>query len=199
MDVLAYAHLAEWAYSQPPDIGKESGSARAVVGNTDDGLAIIFRGTDNLASILADIDAIPHPTASLGNVHKGFYEALLSVEQELIRAIKGHAKIVLVGHSEGGALALLFGAWLCLHNTPPVAIYAFESPKISADCGIKQLFAQYKLVPKIYKNGSDPVPDVPSLMANWQHPANVIHIGQPAGLLPIIDDHRIANVIASLR
>lgn len=199
MDALTFARLAARAYDVPPDIGQADGPARATVGHLDGDLVITFRGTDNAASVLADADAHPVKIDGLGGVHHGFWRALHDVLQDLLDVVRPAQSIVLVGHSEGGALALLFGAVLCMWGKPPKAVFAFEAPRISADDTIAGLYSRARVTPAIYKNGTDPVPDVPRLFADWQHPAKLIHIGGgPAGLLDI-GDHAIERVILALQ
>jgi hypothetical protein len=47
----------------------------------------------------------------------------------------------------------------------------------------------------LYRNGLDAVTQVP---LGWHQSALLTHIGNPAGLVPDIDDHLIENVLISL-
>jgi triacylglycerol lipase len=187
-----FALLAQEAYSAKPDIGKADSASRAIVRQTEAGLCIVFPGTDNLDCWGADFDVSPISVPGIGDVHRGFWNALQAISVPLLAAI-GDQPVTLVGHSLGASLAILAAASLTAAGKPPLAVYAFEPPRVSPDLTIRTLLAKVPL--HLYWNGLDIVPNLPF---GWQHSGLVTHIGRPALPIPNIEDHKIGNVILAL-
>jgi triacylglycerol lipase len=185
-----YALLAQRAYSSPPQIGEESGAARAIV----EGEAIAFPGTNNVACWLADLDAELVQVDGFGGLHAGFWGAFGEIHDDLM----AFSPDVAVGHSEGAALAILYAGALCLAGKPPREVYAFEPPRVSADSTLTALFAAHGVKVHIYRNGNDVVPLVPRLLHPWQHSAPVNDIGHASLPVPNVEDHMIDRVIVAL-
>lgn len=88
---------------------------------------LVFRGSHNLGDWLTNMNTAPdewrpHP----GRVHKGFRNALKSVIDEIDSALKDvSGPLYYTGHSLGAALATLAAA-----HRPPLAVYAFGSPRV---------------------------------------------------------------------
>ncbi len=187
-----YALLAARAYTEPPTIGAASSAARAVV--FEQGV-VGFPGTNNLACWLADLDAFIDDVPGMGRLHAGFWRAFQSISEPLMARIDVQ---VTLGHSEGAALAILYAAQLCIAGKPPKAVYAFEPPRVSACGTLAALFAARGVALTLTQNGNDVVPEVPRMLAPWQHAAPLQRIGRPALPCPNIDDHLIAHVIVAL-
>lgn len=187
-----FALLAAEAYSAAPDIGKADSASRAIVRTTSAGLYVAFPGTDNADCWGADLDAVPVSVPGMGSVHRGFYEAWQDIAPAVTAAI-GAQPVTLVGHSLGAAIALLAAASLTLAGKPPVAVYAFEPPRVSFDLTLRNLLAKVPL--HLYRNGNDIVTNLP---LGGVHPGLLTHIG-PA-LLPIVNiqDHLLPNVTKNL-
>jgi hypothetical protein len=195
LNPITYAHLANAAYSTTPDWGDEDGACRVIWENTEDGDAFGFPGTNNIATVEADLEIETH-SCELGRVHKGFWDAVATVFDEFAP----HAPRVLYGHSEGAALALITAARLCLRGTPPKAVFAFEPPRISCDKRISQILHQYGVIMFGYRNGNDIVPTVPRAIPffEWQHPCDLLQIGTPALPIDNVEDHAMDKVIAAV-
>jgi hypothetical protein len=187
-----YAILAQRAYTVLPTIGKSDTAARAVVWP---GGIVGFPGTDNLACWLADLDAGCTYVSGMGWLHTGFWRAFQEISGPLL-ALPDIT--ITLGHSEGAALALFYGAQLCLAGKPPKAIYAFEPPRISTDATLATLFADHGVQLLLTRNGNDVVTDVPRLLEPWQHPGLLTNIGHASQPLPNVVDHMIERVIAAL-
>lgn len=196
MSARLYAELAREAYTAAPDIGDEDSAVRAILRQTDDGLAMAFRGTDNLLCWLADLHADAIPAGKLGRLHHGFWQAYCSADAALMR----YSPDVICGHSEGAALALIYAGMLCLAKParPPKAVFAFEPPHVCADDKLGDLLAANGVALTITRNGNDVVPIIPRVLYHWRHPGPVRAIGKARWPVPNIEDHAIASVIEAL-
>lgn len=184
---LFYAGLCSRVYSDPPMYGQADASARARVY----GSAVVFRGTDNPASLLTDGDILTSDTP-LGTLHKGFWDAWLTVEAQLL-ALRPP---VISGHSLGGALAAIYAGMLCLQGTPPSAVYCFEPPRLCMDDKLRGILQKAGVMIWASANAIDPIPWVPPLMS---FPCEYARVGKlDLGDLDPISYHLIANVIKAL-
>ncbi|TCO62204.1 lipase (class 3) [Actinocrispum wychmicini] len=102
---------------------------QAYTAASDNMIIIAFRGTEpaQIRDWLSDVNTPPRPgPAGTGLVHFGFAEALRSVWPQVKDAVSelrdNDQSVWFTGHSLGGALAMLAGAWL-----------SFEDPKLRAD------------------------------------------------------------------
>lgn len=193
MNALGYALLAAEAYKADPDIGSAFSSSRAICRQVDDGFCVTFRGSDNDASWLTDLDILVLRDTSVGKVHKGFWQAWQTIAGQVKAEAQARAEMPLIfcGHSLGAALAILAAADCLQAGMPVAAIYAFEPPRVSPDMNIRSILT--KTHAHLYKNGGDLVCDVPPF---WQQSGMLVHLGKPE--LPNVHDHLIENVIASL-
>lgn len=189
---LQAAQLAQRTYTDRPTYGAEDGAGRAVVyGET----VVGFPGSNNVACWLADLDAIAEHVLGMGLVHSGFWSAFQEIAKPLMEL---RAVDVVLGHSEGAALALIYAAQLCIAGKPPRAVFAFEPPRISADGTIASILKAHGVQLLLTQNGEDVVPMIPRLLENWQHPAPLTKIGKASDPFPNIADHMMGSVIASL-
>ena len=192
MNPLGYALLAQESYKAEPDVGSAFSSARAICRQVDDGFCVTFRGSDNTASWITDLDIAVLDDTTIGKVHKGFWTAWGTIAGQVKNlAHASGSPIILCGHSLGAALALLAAADMLCSGMPVAAVYAFEPPRVSPDINVRTILS--KTVVHAYRNGGDPVTQVPPF---WQQSALLTNIGKPA--LLDVDDHLIENVIASL-
>ncbi len=196
--LLQYALMAQEAYSAKPDIGIENTASRAIVR----GNAIAFPGTNNIACALADMQFDVIQTMSLGRLHKGFWDAYLAIATDLLK----QSPEIIVGHSLGGALALIYGGALCILGTAPKFIYAFEPPMVSVDSILGDVLKAHGVQVIITHNGHDIVPCVPDVLGPWHQPVIPLELCQTEYPWPKISfdpvanivDHLIENVIKSI-
>lgn len=189
LTVVQYAQIAAQVYDDAPQVGAVDGPARA---RMYPGAVLAFRGTDNAATWATDFDADAKLVAGIGEVHDGFWDALAGILPALLALPKPD---VIVGHSEGAALAALYAGVLCVIGRLPVAVYGFEPPRMCADDTLHKLLDAQGVMRFFTSNGSDPVPLVPPWMSI---PGDLSLIGAPRGPLPIIEDHLIDHVIGAL-
>lgn len=187
MTPVDYALLAERSYGDAPTVGQLNSASRMHVY----GDAHVFRGSDDIAAWVADAGVATVSVWGLGKIHHGFYIALTQILPACL-ALPRPASVV--GHSLGGALAIIYAAILAqLGHAVPV--YAFEPPRLCGDTTMFEIF-RVKQVPWFAtRNGNDIVTQLP-----WglSLPGALTRIGKPTFPFDNIKDHGIDRVIAAL-
>jgi hypothetical protein len=178
------AGLAALAYTAPPTWWQ--GDVHACWTRVPGATVVAFRGTvpDDMADWLRDIDAWPDFVPGLGYCHAGFADGVKAIWGGLSVGLRDEPRVVLTGHSLGGALAIIAAGMLAVSGSPPAALVTFGAPR----AGLEKLADALRAVPvRQYRNGHDPVPEVPSF---FQHVRRLCSVGTPA-LDPLLD-HEIA-------
>jgi len=164
-----------------------------------DGLSVIsFRGTQkNLKDILTDIWAfkrhIPFTHTKRIRVHRGFYRAYMSVRDEILDELITHKtdKVLITGHSLGGALATLCAVDIQkndIYQTKDIYLKTFGSPKVG-NRHFKKSFNKRIINSDRFVNPFDFVPTVPVFAS---------HIGTKMALKGF-KGHDINNYMANIK
>lgn len=128
-------------------------------------LLIGVRGTAEGWDGWRDADAQQVPIeGGTGKAHQGFYEAFMVLRpfiSDYVRRFRRDQKILVCGHSLGGAIALLLAEWLRQNITDDVILYTFGSPRAGDADFVDSAKA---LIHHRIVNHNDPVPSVP---AGW--------------------------------
>lgn len=93
---------------------------------------IVTRGTNSLADVLTDLDAIPMSTGFSNTAAAGFVKTFQSIElkiQEYLSA-GNYNTIHCIGHSLGGALATLVANKYSQNSKAAIKLYTFGSPRV---------------------------------------------------------------------
>jgi hypothetical protein len=194
MPIISDSHLcalAAAAYDDPPTWAR--GDVAVTRTDIDEVSVIAWRGTElsDIGDICRDVDCIPVFRDGYGHVHRGFFEGAMSVAEAIVADVAGRPLLV-TGHSLGGAMALVFGAFLVLRGTPPVSVVTFGAPRL----GYSTLANVLRDVPGTeYRRGIDPIPDLPPWLLAPRVRARV-QIGRPS--LEPFADHRVAGYLAAL-
>jgi V8-like Glu-specific endopeptidase len=164
------------AYSSADDIQRQASawglsecrfvpgsSTQAFVVATADTTLVSFRGTANASNWVSDINLF-YTQRPYGKVHRGFYFALREVEDGVRAAVAqlNRPRLVITGHSLGGAMAALFAA-----ETPgdlsTAWIYTYGQPRTGFDAFVTTMTNRFgdRLVRVV--NNNDIVPQVPPL------------------------------------
>jgi len=150
---------------------KNDTDTQAFITHNDELVLISVRGTSELlADALRDADAFQTPFGKegLGKVHRGFYDAALKVYELSINYLdKFHTgqKLIICGHSLGGAISLLLSEMLRRQKEYEVDIvlYTYGAPRAADSTFVKSAadLVHYRMV-----NHNDPVPSVPATWMN---------------------------------
>jgi hypothetical protein len=116
----------------------------SLVGASDDGIVIAFRGTlaaniHDLPSLLdwaQDFEAAPVAVIGMsGKVHSGFWRGLDTIWDSVLAAVKtilatGDKPVYVTGHSKGGGFAHLAAMRLRAAGIMPAEVYTYAAPRV---------------------------------------------------------------------
>ena len=164
-------------------------SSQACVIEHKDYLAAVFRGTDEIADWLDNLNVVP-VSGPFGKVHKGFYNALMDVWPSMRREIRRirsndvpRRPLWITGHSLGGALATIAASLLVEDDEPFFGVYTFGSPR----CGDKDFARVYKVEAGArtyrFQNNNDIVSRVPARAMGYRHVGNFVYIRENESLV----------------
>lgn len=104
--------------------------------NTSYDLAVVFRGSSTIRNWMTDLDIVTseYPYCPGCMVHTGFLRAYNSIQQPLessvARMLSGARRVMVFGHSLGGALATLFAAAMLRAGTRNLEVYTYGQPRV---------------------------------------------------------------------
>jgi len=129
---------------------------------------LIFRGTNaqKSADIITDARVGLEPSNTGLPVHIGFNQAFKSMLEDIRKFISHHEPQIktfhCIGHSLGGAVAMLMADWLKTSKPGSVKVYTFGAPKVGL-LMFNSSFTRKMKSENIYRvyHPTDPVPMVP--------------------------------------
>ena len=183
------ATICSASYATPP--AWCVGDVRATRTEIDNVSVVALPGTRPrvVADWIRDADVVPlwHPL--LGVCHRGFLSGALAIFP-LIAADLAGRRVIITGHSLGGAEAVPLAGLFAVAGRPPVACVTFGAPRV----GLAMLRAALVGVQiRQYRDGDDPVPE---LIPPYEHVSALIQFGADA--LDPVDDHSIQLYAARL-
>ncbi|PON15842.1 lipase [Candidatus Entotheonella serta] len=172
-------------------VGFNAKSSQGAIIQHEDYMVAAFRGTDEAADWLDNINALPKD-GPLGSVHAGFHNALMDIWSAMRREIrKIRAQVAkdretknlpkralplwITGHSLGAAMATLAAAHLVEADEPFFGVYTFGSPR----CGDRDFARTYNVEAGKrtfrFQNNNDIVTRVPARLMGYSHVGTFIY------------------------
>lgn len=138
-------------------------------------LLLAFRGTpkDSLAAWIQNLDPRRRDVLG-GSVHAGFHNEFLAIERQMCEVIRMYSdrKLVLTGHSKGGALARVTAYVRRKLNLPLGGVYTFGEPRSLGWGSSQWLDDKLWCTPNLRCiHSNDPVPLLPGLtvLNRWRY------------------------------
>lgn len=164
--------------------GFDAKSSQGVVIQHEDYVVAAFRGTDEIADWLDNINAVAKQ-GPLSDVHSGFYRALMDIWPQMKTTIRSFRRtpedqpdrpLWLTGHSLGGAMATLAAATLIEADEAFYGAYTYGSPRVG-DRDFARIF-NVEAKGKVFRfqNNADIVTRVPARLMGYSHVGSFIYI-----------------------
>lgn len=155
----------------------------------DDTDVIVLRGSLDAVDWIRDTEVVAIWDYRLGFVHGGFMTGMNDVLVAV--SLNGLPKLVVTGHSLGGARARILAALLAYSGKPVDQCCVFGSPR-PGFANLSRILQKSGTPLASYRNCNDPVPLVPFMGGLYQHPDQWIALdahSAPDDLEPLRDHH----------
>ncbi|MEA9975703.1 MULTISPECIES: lipase family protein [unclassified Pseudomonas] len=154
-------HPANQHFFDDTDL-EEDTDTQAYITHHDEIIVIAVRGTQEAADMFRDADALQVPfEGGDERVHRGFYGAYLALRNFVNRYLSRFhfgQKVIICGHSLGGAIATLLAEALRRSKKYDVLLYTYGAPRVGDTAFVD---SASELVHHRIVNHNDPVPSVP--------------------------------------
>lgn len=161
-------------------------SAQAALIEHEKYLCIAFRGTDEIADWLDNINAFPEKVL-FGEFHRGFWNSvnnvwdILFAEYLLLRE-KKKRPLFLTGHSLGGAMATIAAARLIHRDLPFTSVYTFGQPRAVTSETARVFNSEAKNRFFRFQNNNDIVTRIPARLMGYSHVGSFLYISEEKGI-----------------
>ncbi len=169
-------------------LGVDKNSAQAALVEHEEYLCMVFRGTNELADWLDNINAFS--TKELfGEFHRGFWNSvedvwkpindkLLDLQQQRKRPL------FIAGHSLGGAMATIAAAKLVHNDKPFTSAYTFGQPRALTRQTAHIFNMECK--PRFFRfhNNNDIVTRAPARLMGYSHIGSYLYISEEGDIHP---------------
>ena len=172
-------------------------------------LFIVFRGTSNLSDWATNLQSWM-TKSPYGWVHAGFLTAWRGIrevmQKEILHALGPKSRVVVTGHSLGGALATLCSVDLAQTiGVKDIACVTFGSPRVGGR-SFRKAFREAGITSGRYAIQADPVIYIPSVFMAYVHVPGKVVLDPNANCLSFtldvmcspIDDHKTEQYIKML-
>ncbi|NOQ35025.1 MAG: DUF2974 domain-containing protein [Methylococcaceae bacterium] len=166
--------------------GFSHNSAQAMIVEHQDYLCMAFRGTDEIADWIDNINGFPEKVL-FGSFHRGFWNSLKDIWDSLYQhylALRKAKKrpLFITGHSLGAAMATLAAAQFIHQDLPFSSVYTFGQPRTMTketsyifDIEAKSRFFRFQ-------NNNDLVTRVPARLMGYSHVGSSVYISEEGGI-----------------
>jgi len=160
----------------------DKNSAQAALIEHDDFLCMAFRGTNELADWLDNINAFS--TKELfGEFHRGFWNSVEDVWESLNDKFRELQKqkvrpLFLTGHSLGGAMATIAAAKLIHEDKPFTSVYTFGQPRALTKATAQIFNMECKSRFFRFHNNNDMVTRAPARLMGYSHIGSYLYISE---------------------
>ncbi|WP_082880283.1 lipase family protein [Vibrio bivalvicida] len=162
--------------------GVDNNSAQAALIEHDEYLCITFRGTNEVADWLDNINAFS-TNELFGEFHRGFYQSVEDVWPKLDSKCKALQKekkrpLFFAGHSLGGAMATIAAAKYIHEDKPFTSVYTFGQPR--ALTRVTSQFFNVECKNRFFRfhNNNDIVTRVPARLMGYSHVGSYLYISE---------------------
>ena len=160
--------------------GADKNSAQAALIEHEDYLCMAFRGTNELADWLDNINVF-RVNELFGEFHRGFWYSVIDVwdviypKYEELRS-KKKRPLFFTGHSLGGAMATIAAARFIHADWPFTAVYTFGQPRTMDRATARIYNSETGKRHHRFQNNEDIVTRVPARLAGYSHVGECLYI-----------------------
>jgi triacylglycerol lipase len=181
---LARQIAALYAHDAAPNVVDRHTDTQVLVEQLPDGRwAIVFPGTASLRDAWTDVKIRKERwTINGGRVHRGFANAYRGVWDAISHRLPFNSRLIIAGHSLGGALATLAADTL---NGPHhvEGVYTFGSPRVGNATFARNYNKDLRNVSYRFVNAGDPVPHLPWVFATYRHVDQIVYLDRSGALV----------------
>jgi hypothetical protein len=144
---------------------------------------VIFPGTVGVQDLSTDLKVRKAEWLHDGSVHRGFMTAYISVMAQIVGYVAPAKRIIITGHSLGGALATLCADDLANLHFPVAEVCTFGSPRVGNGSFARHYNEELEFATLRFVNAGDPVPHVPWVFGTYRHVGTQAYLDRDGGLL----------------
>ncbi|MAE34722.1 MAG: lipase [Oceanospirillaceae bacterium] len=163
-------------------MGVDKNSAQAALIEHEDYLCMAFRGTNELADWLDNLNAFSTPQL-FGEFHRGFWLCCEDVWGPMFtRCLELQSQkkrpVFLTGHSLGGAMATIAAAHFVQMDKPFTSVYTFGQPRAMTRETAQVFNMECKSRFYRFHNNNDIVTRVPARVMGYSHIGSYLYISE---------------------
>lgn len=161
-------------------------SAQAILVEHQNYLCMAFRGTDEIADWIDNINGFPEKVL-FGSFHRGFWHSLQDVWEGMyecyssLRNVKKRP-LFITGHSLGGAMATMAAAQFIHQDLPFTSVYTFGQPRAMTKETSYIFDHEAKIRFFRFQNNNDLVTRVPARLMGYSHVGSSVYISEEGGI-----------------
>ncbi len=160
--------------------GADTNSSQAALIAHQDYLCMVFRGTNELADWLDNINAF-RTRVLFGEIHRGFWNSVEDVWDVIHDAyvrLREESKrpLFFTGHSLGGAMATVAAARFLHQDLPFTSVYTYGEPRALGREASRIYNAEAGRRHYRFQNNEDIVTRVPSRLMGYSHVGTCLYI-----------------------